>query len=586
VIQGWIPDFVFLAVTTFVGLWARGRWFNPVGDAGIWWSLIERLSAGEKLYRDVYLQYGPFSPYLLSFGARLFGLSAGYMIIANWVAAIAAGILLLRIARRLLSELERLAVVGLLLTLSLFAPGAGPLVLPYAPAAVHALALSLGALLLLDGKGREQNKRTILAGLLAGLAFAAKQEIGVAVLLSLVAYVFLAGKRRPRLSRLLIGFASAVVLAMVYVLAVAPDVVSWRRSRLWPLAPGVSKAWRDLFRNVTGMSGPDWDLLVRGSVWTLLALLVLLVTGGLLAARERRRRPWLLVGTLAAVVAVWWMIEGYLLVGRFSPACLSMFVSLSVAVWSLADRRMEGQRRALLFAIALFCTINGSRTAFSADLGAPYSKVSQFGASLSWVLFTCHLVPGVMTRSAEAAKSIRALGVAVLLLVSWRGVLGSISNLAPLGVEPLRTRRGTVYVSGAQKTFLSAIQAQVGPGETAVVLPQTNAVDVLFGVRDISPWLIHVPGWLDEATEHELLRRFERKPPDVIVLFHRPTWEFRVGPFGVGYGQELARWIAQRYRAVAAFPEGAILRPQESGQRFSTASQWQAEAMTKKDKSR
>jgi hypothetical protein len=149
--------------------------------------------------------------------------------------------------------------------------------------------------------------------------------------------------------------------------------------------------------------------------------------------------------------------------------------------------------------------------------------------------------------------------------VSWRGVLGSISNLVPPGVEPLRTRRGTVYVTGAQKTFLSAIQAQVRPRETAVVLPQTNAVDVLFGVRDVSPWLIHVPGWLDETAEHELLRRLEEKPPDVIVLFHRPNWEFRVGPFGVGYGQELARWIAQRYRAVTALPEGAILRPQLSG---------------------
>jgi 4-amino-4-deoxy-L-arabinose transferase-like glycosyltransferase len=557
----WLPEIVFLAVTTFVGVWGRGRWLNPIGDAGIWWSLIGRLSAGELLYRDVFLQYGPLSPYLLALGARLFGPSATYIILANWVAAILCGFLLLRIARRLLPEPERLALVGLMLSLSIFGRGSGPLVLPYAPAAVHALALSLVALLLHDEGEKQAGGWSVLVGLLAGLAFDAKQEIGLAALLALCVSVFLRPPRWARLGRVLVGFLAAVVLGLGYVLIVAPDHVSWRRSHLWPLASGASKPWRDLFATVMGVSGPDWALLVRGSLWTLLVLSLVLGVGGLLVARERERRPWLFVACLAALVGVWWLVEGFQLVGRFWPACLSMLVSLSLVLWSLVDRRSPSDRRAFLLSIALFAVINGTRTAFSADLGSPYAKVSQLPASLSWVVFTCVLLPGVLASSAKAANCIRTAGLAALLFVSWRAALTGIPNLAPRGVEPLQTERGTIYVTPNQKALLSAIQARVRPRETALVLPEINGVDVLFGVRNVSPWLSHVPGWLDADAERVLLGRLREKPPDLVIFFRRPNWEFRVGPFGMGYGFGLARWIAENYRPDGILPEGTMLRP-------------------------
>jgi hypothetical protein len=556
--RGWLPEVLFLVVTTAAGLAAGGRWLTPLGDPGIWWSLLSRLDAGQRLYRDVYLQYGPLSPYLLGLGARVFGLSSAYILLANWMAAVLCGFLLLRLGRRFLSEIELLGVGALLLALSLFAPGIGPLVLPYAPAAVHAFAFSLGALLLLDGAGGRPIGRALAAGALAGLAFCSKQEIGAAALICLIAYFLLEHRGRSLLAAGA-GFSFFMAVGLAFVVWSAPDSALWRRSHVWPLALETPGPWRDLFRTMLGVTSPNWAVLVRASVWSLLCIVALVVALGLLVARERQARAWLPVGVLAAVLATWWAIEGYLLTDRFFPASLSMLVSLSVAVFALVQRELP--RRSLLVAAALFATLNAARTAFAPDVFGPYSKTAQFCASLTWVLFFAVVVPGVLAPRGKAAAVVRVMLAAGLLLVGCRAAFRSFANLSPEGVVPFDTLRGTVYLDPAQNLLFSAVRKEVRPGELVLILPDANAVDVLLGVRDASPYLLHVPGWLDDEAERVLLRRLEEKPPDAVIVFHRSTWLFRVAPFGRGYGRELAKWIDQRYRALEAFPAGVILRP-------------------------
>lgn len=557
---GWLPEILFVVVTTGAGIAARGRWLNPISDTGVWWSLIYRLVSGQVLYRDVYLQYGPLSPYLLTLGARIFGLSATYILLSGWVAAILCSLLLLRIARRLLSETERLIVVGLLLPLSVLGPGVNPLVLAYSPAAVHALALSLGALLIISDSVARVEVRSLSAGLLAGLAFCAKQEIGLAALLAVGGYLLVSRAAWSQLVRTLVGFTAMLALGFAFVLWSAPHPSQWRYNHLWPLFLRVPEPWRDLFQTVMGLRGPDWKLLVRGSVWSLGAFLVPIVVAGLLIARERKWRTWLPVGVLAVVVTAWWFGEGYLLTGRFFPACLSVLISLSVAVWSLADRRLSGREGALLFAVGLLAALNGARSAFSTDLNGPFAKISQFLAALTWVLFACRLVPTILAPTPPATKVVRRLLTLVLMLVAWRAAAGSLNNLSAPWAEPFVTRRGTVFLGPDQKRLFSAIRSELKAGETALIVPEGGAVDVLFEVEDRSPWLGHIPGWLDEEAEHVLIRRFEKKAPDAVIVFNRETWIFRRAPFGKGYGQALARWVAQHYVPVQTLPAGSILR--------------------------
>ena len=120
----WLPELIFVAASSVGGIWAGGRWLDPTGDPGFAWSLAYRLAEGDVLYRDVYLAYGPFTPYLLAGLGRLFQFSAGYLVVSNWIAAVVAGVLLLRCGRPFLSTLERITAAGLILAFSLWAPGA------------------------------------------------------------------------------------------------------------------------------------------------------------------------------------------------------------------------------------------------------------------------------------------------------------------------------------------------------------------------------------------------------------------------------------------------------------------------------
>ena len=557
------PETAFLAATTAAGVAARGRWLNPIGDTGIWWSLLGRILRGEVLYRDIHLQYGPLSPYLLALGARVFTPSASYLILTGWIGAIACGLLLLAVARRAgLGMPARLAVAALMLPLSVLGPGVSPLVLAYAPAAVHALAFSLAAFVAADApaSSRRPAVRAAAAGALAGLALCSKPEIGAAAFGAVAVQLLFARGRIRRVLAALAGFGAVSAAGLAFVLRASADPVVWRRSRLWPLSTEVPAPWRELFRILMGVTSPDWALLVRGSAWTLLVIALGVAVAGLLLGRERSVRGWVPAGVLAAAVLAWWLAEGWLLVGRFFPVSLSMLVSLAVAAWSAADARIPPRRRGLILGISLFAAANGARAAFSTDLFGPYVKVSQFAAALTWVLLAACVLPALLALSERVARPMRAVAVAVVLAVAVIAAGRSLGNLSPPRIVAYATRAGTVWVGEGMKRFLEAAGTATREGESVAILPEVNAVDVFFGLRDPSPWLTHVPGWLDADAERELIRRFEASPPDAIVLFDRPTWLFRTAPFGVGYGRELSAWIAARYAPIVRAPEGVVMR--------------------------
>ena len=117
---------------------------------------------------------------------------------------------------------------------------------------------------------------------------------------------------------------------------------------------------------------------------------------------------------------------------------------------------------------------------------------------------------------------------------------------------------GRIWADRGRAEVYARAAREIRPGERVLVLPEPNAVDVLFEARSVSPFVTMMPGWLDARAEEQLIRRFEREPPDVVVVFQRPTWEYGIAPFGQGFGQRLAEWIQSHNRLVAA-PEGGVI---------------------------
>jgi hypothetical protein len=559
-LEDWLPELILVLVTTGAGLWARGRWVDPVGDVGTWWSATYRLAEGERLYRDVFLQFGPLSLYLLALGARIFGTSAAYLVVTFWIAAITAALLLLRYARQFLSNLERVALAGLILAISLFAPGQGRMVFPYAPGAVHALALALGALLLIQPGRRSPESRAWLAGLLAGLAFSAKQEIGLACMAALAAPALLRKERsRAWIARVLAGFAVPALLAIVFVLSSAPLESLLEESRFWPLAAAPPASWLYLYRVVAGVSEPGWPAVVLNSLWWLLWYLALFAVAALLIVRERRFSRWLTPAILLLALPVYWAAKGFELTTEFHPISLSMTVALLVALAALFHPRLPV--RDSLLALGTFAGLLGARTAFSPQLSGAYSGVAHFASSLTWAAFLCVVVPLLVFGSYRAAVPMRRMLAIALVLFGWAGALGGIRALAEDGKEQVETRQGRVYVERNLAPFFRVLGRRLAPAERVWVLPEINGVDALLRATNVSPYPSHMPGWLGGTQEVGLLNRIEPKPPQAIVLFSRDTREYGIAPFGEGYGRHLAKWIARNYVPVETMRAGVLLRP-------------------------
>ncbi len=564
-LRDWIPEIALVLASTAAGIRAGGRWLSPTSDAGIWWSLPERLASGERLYRDLYLQYGPLSPYLVSWLARPFSFSATSIVILNWIPAVIAAVLLLRLARPFLSLLERLCLAAILMGVGLFAPGLGRLVYPYSPAAVHALCFSLGALLLLRPAGHPA-ARGWAAGVLAGLAFCSKQEIGIAAAAAIAASS-LAQPRGERngLVRSLASFAAVAACGVIFVLASAPLESLRLDSHFWPLAPP-PPSWNRLFAMIAGI-GPGLPGRLLESLRGLGLFASLFGLVGLLLARDRRPRRLLPVAAVFAALLAWDLADRSLPRRNLGFLHLWTMMAAAIALWAFLDRGRA--HRDFLVGFGVFAALVGARSAFSGDVANPYAGVSHVPGALALLLFLFLFLPEVWPPGGgpedRASRFTRLAWAVVLFPVVCLGAWIGIVSLRSPGSRPIDTPRGRIWASRSTADVYARAALEIRPGERVLVLPEINAVDALFEARSASPFVTMMPGWLDARAEEQLIRRFELEPPDVVVVFRRPTWEYGVAPFGQGFGVRLAEWIRTHNRLVAASSGGSLYRREPAG---------------------
>jgi len=557
-LKDWLPEIVLLLVTTGAGVWAAGRWVNPAGDPSYSWSLGYRLSAGERLYRDIFVPHMPLSPYLLGAWMRLFGASARSVLFLNWAPAVLAGLLLLRCGRFFLTIRERLCLVGVLLATSLLAPGPGRLVFSYNWAVVHALVFSTAALLLLHPESGESPRRAFLGGCLAGLAFCCKQEIGLACLLALVTPMVFPDRRSLRWPwRLLAGFLAIVLPAAVFVFLSAPIESLQRDSHVWPLAVALPPPILFFYRSKLGLA-PGWIQAAGATIFLDLCRVSPLALLALLLTRERRRSAWLRLLAVVAGLGVWRLLDGPGLASPLPTLSLSMSVAFLVAILALLLPDTRG--RVFLVAFGTFAGLVAARTAFSPNVYGHYSGPNHYATALTSVLFVVVFLPRILLGDTRAASSLRALvGLAVLAVsgwLTWRGIQ-SLRHADHVAVE---TREGPVFTRPASADLFGAIARHSTAGERVLLIPETYAIDALFELRNVSPLLHAIPGWLDRDAEARLVPRLERSPPDLVVLLERPVAEFGSRPFGVGYGLLVAEWCQRNYEVVESLPAGQVLR--------------------------
>src|SRR5215813_8609869 len=189
------------------------RWTQPLIDHGREMNLPARILAGERVYNDVQVLYGPFAPHFNALLYRVFGIHLSVLKASGAVCAILILLMIYRLARTLMSDWESVLVTGLALAICALKSSAN-YIQPYAYAALYGLVFALGSLSAtlnyirrrsesgrleyrhqsesfrdIPTDGGTPNARTpnatptaVLAGLLAGLSLISKPEIALAAL--------------------------------------------------------------------------------------------------------------------------------------------------------------------------------------------------------------------------------------------------------------------------------------------------------------------------------------------------------------------------------------------------------------------
>ena len=212
-------------------------------------------------------------------------------------------------------------------------------------------------------------------------------------------------------------------------------------------------------------------------------------------------------------------------------------------------------------ALGVFAGLAGSRAAFSPMMTGSYDGPAHFVEMAAWVVLLTVLLPPILTGGGVAGPWARRLIAGTIIVVAAPYAWNGIEALRAPSRVAFETPRGRIYLEPAEARLFGLIGSQLHPGERVLVLPEASAVDALFGVRSVSPFLHLLPGWLNAPAERALIARFDLAPPDAVVLFERPTDEYGIEPFGRGFGALLSEWCGQHYAVAAEAPGGAVLRP-------------------------
>jgi hypothetical protein len=190
-----------------------------------------------------------------------------------------------------------------------------------------------------------------------------------------------------------------------------------------------------------------------------------------------------------------------------------------------------------------------------------YGFVLAMPAVLLLVAALVSLVPRSLQRRWNGGRIARALAFAVVcagVVFFWNlsnrfyaqkdFTLGSGGDAITVRGRPSGSR-GAVLAR-----TLERLEREMGPRDTLLVLPEGVILNYWLRRVNPTPFNLFLPTEVDAfGGDEAVLREIRSAPPDFIVLAHRMSAEFGVGPFGRDprNGRLLLAWVRNHYHPVA-----------------------------------
>ena len=547
------------AVLASAALWAisRGRWSDPLIDSGREWIVPDALARGEFLYRDVVYWFGPLTPHVQAIFFRVFGSGYASLVLAGGLGALAALALLDAVLRRVAGRREALLWTALAIPALVFMPNAGGALLGMGYRIWHAAACTLAGVALVAGPSRSRI-RPLLAGACAGLAGLCRTEWGLAAIAAIALACFVRDRRRSR------GLGEAVIAAAgyaavfgvglgVFLRHAGADAVIGDSHVLLTGLPLETRHFLVAFSGIRDWRNGVLELVYSAAMW---AGVFLLAT--LLSRPSPADRP----GLLKAVAAVLVVLSLTAALGGAGSAVLfSAAPLISLAGLVAGMRRGHGSAAAALSACGLLGFGLCYRRPFHIGDSAYVAPPLLFAFVCAAGLLQFAIARSRTRNERKRRREVLGWTVAVLVAAAFAGrMLGyaSLESSAIAGTDGMLSARPEL--AREIEELSAAVTAATGEGDSLVVFPEGEILNLLSERRNPIRHKLYLPGYLTDANEAAILEELTLARPAAVVLWRRPSSEYDRSMFGEDYGRRIFAWIHENYDLSPFGARGAPVR--------------------------
>jgi hypothetical protein len=566
-------DLWLVAVLVCFTLLAGANWGKIqllIIDVGREVEISARLLSGQVLYRDVATYYGPLAYYTNALALLIFGQRLEVFYAVGVSLALAATLPFYRLAKRLTCPSWAALCTICMLIYCAIGPGLFYFIVPYSYGAAYGIVLSLLAIAAVDCYFSTGRTRWLFVSAIAcGLAGLAKQEYGVAALVSVLIGANLSSSQslqnRIKHSALILVVAGLCVFIPFALLA---QQASWEKlySSLFPVSQvGIMN------RSTIFQVSPIKTLHIWVATFLFFFLSSCVVVLSMIAARWVLKRRLVNIperlSKLVEVLTAFGFAKicfkllkrfvfhtdiiqvSYIDVRIFQPLSDMSWVIPVIVGWFVLNRAKLPQYKhtSLLWTLLAFALLLNARWLF---------YINFYG------LFAVPVVLLFFTLIYYLTQPIRQFAwyyLLICLLIAGSIKLGQLNQYR----YAVTSYHGSVYTTSSQlaRAFNQTIKVIDASKATSVlVLPEGNILNFLTGTHSPSQELTFLPLVLPTpASEQNFIAQMQANPPELIVYVDRsfPEWGYKKY---AQFNPLVDKWITEQHRLIHVFPkdEGAI----------------------------
>ncbi len=567
----------FLMVScVFMGLifWSYRKWPDLLVDFGQQLYIPWRLTQGERLYADIAFFHGPFSQYFNAFWFHLFGPSLSILICINLMILAYFCFVVYKTLCLVADTVTATACLILFLVVFAFAQYVGignyNWVTPYTHGATHGMTLLATFIYLWSVPRTHHPKRNIIAGALClGLAVMTKVDIAlaaVAVGLTAVVVALLSREKTREFSItdaavFLIFFTAPSVCFFLYSLTYLPlskSLATVASCLPLVLVSDVSKNF--FYVQAMGLNNPGYNINMMFQAALLISGLIACAVFMDILAHKYLKHPFSAGIPFAVMAFALLMWQRDFISWEDIPRALPIFViaALGVMIFFFFRRSADpdGPKKivpALLWAVAAVVLL--IKIFFNVKFSA-FGFYAAVPAALIFAAVLLYGIPRLLESKFQSGQVFRLLALVFLtaLAVNYFKISHHFYQMKiyPIGRDQdmfYTYRPDRVFPIGVTERALRWIETNMPPQATFAALPEGIMLNYLTRRTTSVPTINFVMTELMIFGEEHILEEFKFRPPDYILLVHKESFEFGVGPFGVDHrnGYKIMQWIHQNY---------------------------------------